>query len=82
MPVKELNLDGFIQFLRDKQGNRPDAQYAAALGVSRQHLCDIYNNRRIPGESITTGLAAMNVNTQRAVTVTYLVETPETEKEK
>lgn len=81
MAIEELDVDGFIRFLRDKQGGVSDRQYAQSLGITPSYLCDVYNQRTIPGDKITSGLAAMNVDARRSVTVTYLVNTEE-KKEK
>ena len=80
MPIETLDLDGFLQFLKDKQGDQPLRQFAQTLGVSASYLCDVYNQRTVPGDKITTGLASMGASATRSVV--YRVETATTDKEK
>lgn len=75
MPVENLDLEGFLKFLKDKQGERTDKQFAQNLGVSAQYLCDVYNNRRIPGDKITS---ALNVSRNYV----FQVDTPEPKNHK
>lgn len=75
MPIETLDLDGFLNFLREKQGDQTDKQFATTIGVSPQYLCDVYNYRRTPGESITSAM-----NAQRSVV--FQVDIPEPEPPK
>jgi transcriptional regulator with XRE-family HTH domain len=58
MPVETLDLDGFLKFLKQKQGDQSDRKFAQQLGVSPSYLSDVYNGRTVPGESITAALSA------------------------
>ena len=58
MPIETLDLDGFLKFLKQKQGGQSDRKFAQQLGVSPSYLSDVYNGRTVPGESITAALAA------------------------
>ena len=56
MPVRKMNLDQFMEFMKKQQGEQTAQQFASRLGVSAQYLSDVYNGRRPPGESITAAL--------------------------
>ena len=56
MPLKKMNLDEFLEFMKKQQGDQTAQQFAARLGISPQYLSDVYNGRRPPGESITSAL--------------------------
>lgn len=56
MPVKKMNLEQFLEFLKKQQGDQTAQQFASRLGISPQYLSDVYNGRRPPGESITAAL--------------------------
>jgi len=58
MPIETLDLDGFLKFLKRKQGPQSDRKFAKQLGVSASYLSDVYNRRTVPGESITAPLMA------------------------
>jgi len=58
MPIETLDLDGFLKFLKEKQGPQSDRKFAQQLGVSPSYLSDVYNGRTVPGESITAALEA------------------------
>lgn len=70
MPIETLDLDGFLRFLKQKQGQQSDRKFAQQLGVSPSYLSDVYNGRTVPGESITTALMARR-------SVVFHVEVPE-----
>lgn len=69
MPVKRMNLEQFLEFLKKQQGDQTAHQFASRLGISPQYLSDVYNGRRPPGESITAAL-------QVEKSVVYKVPTP------
>ena len=46
MPIETLDLDGFLQFLKDKQGDQPLRQFAQTLGVSALSEQDLTNVRQ------------------------------------
>jgi transcriptional regulator with XRE-family HTH domain len=56
MPLKKMNVDEFLEFLKKQQGDQTAQQFASRLGISPQYLSDVYNGRRPPGESITSAL--------------------------
>ena len=58
MPVKRMNLEQFLEFMKKQQGDQTAQQFAARLGISPQYLSDVYNGRRPPGESIAAALNA------------------------
>lgn len=58
MPIESLDLDGFLRFLKEKQGTQSDRKFAQSLGVSPGYLSDVYKRRTVPGESITRPLSA------------------------
>lgn len=58
VPIETLDLDGFLKFLKEKQGQQSDRKFAKQLGVSASYLSDVYNRRTVPGESITAPLMA------------------------
>ena len=58
MPIKNMTLEEFLEFLKKQQGDRTDKQFADSLGVSPQYLCDVYNNRRVPGKGIASAVNA------------------------
>lgn len=77
MALKKMNLEQFLEFLKKRQGDQTAQQFASRLGVSPQYLCDVYNRRRPPGDSITAPLkvekavvytvpAASEINLSRA----------------
>lgn len=70
MPIETLDLDGFLKFLKQKQGDQSDRKFARQLGVSPSYLSDVYNGRTVPGESITGALMARR-------SVVFHVEVPE-----
>jgi transcriptional regulator with XRE-family HTH domain len=70
MPIETMDLDGFLKFLKEKQGPQSDRKFAQQLGVSPSYLSDVYNGRTVPGESITAALAARR-------SVVFHVEVPE-----
>jgi hypothetical protein len=75
MPIETLDLDGFLKFLKQKQGPQSDRKFAQQLGVSPSYLSDVYNGRTVPGVSITTALNARR-------DVVFHVETDKKKKEK
>lgn len=74
MSIKKMDLDEFLEFLKEKQGDQSDRQFAISLGVSPAYLSLVYNGLRDPGESITSAL-----NVERSTV--YSVPTPTKRKE-
>lgn len=58
MAIRQMSVDEFLVFMRKQQGERTDKEFAESMGVTPQYVCDIYNGRRIPGDSITRALGA------------------------
>jgi transcriptional regulator with XRE-family HTH domain len=58
MAIRTMDVDEFIAFMRKQQGEQTDKQFAESIGVTPQYICDIYNGRRVPGDSITRALGA------------------------
>jgi transcriptional regulator with XRE-family HTH domain len=58
MPIRNMNLDEFLEFLKQKQGDRTSKDFASQLGISPQYLSDIYNGRKDPGQSVLAALRA------------------------
>lgn len=58
MAIKSMSIDEFVAFMKERQGELTDRDYAQSIGVSPQYLCDVYNGRRVPGDSITSALGA------------------------
>lgn len=58
MAVMNLSLDEFLAFMKQQQGSQTDAQFAEAIGVSPQYLCDVYYGRRIPGQAVADAFGA------------------------
>jgi transcriptional regulator with XRE-family HTH domain len=75
MAIETLDLDGFLKFLKRKQGEDSDRKFAQRLGVSPSYLSDVYNGRTVPGERITSALMARR-------SVVFQVEVPEGEDAK
>jgi hypothetical protein len=56
MAVRQMTADEFIAFMKRQQGDQADKDFAQAIGVTPQYLCDIYKGRRAPGNSLTEAL--------------------------
>ena len=78
MPIETLDLDGFLDFLKKKQGEQSDRKFAASLGVSPSYLNDVYQRRTMPGDKITGPLFAR----RKAVFEVDVQPNPEEEKNK
>lgn len=77
MPIKKMTLDEFLEFLKKEQGDQTDKQFASNLGVSPQYLCDVYNGRRVPGDSIASAM-----NAERSLIYTVVTPTKTSEEKK
>lgn len=51
------------KLMRERQGTMLDAHFAAAIGVSKSYLCDVYKGRKTPGDSILTYLGLIKRET-------------------
>lgn len=60
MPTKTLTTEQFVAYMKKLQGDRTNAAFAKVLGVTGQHLGEIYAKppRRYPGETIAKALGA------------------------
>jgi transcriptional regulator with XRE-family HTH domain len=47
-----LTNDDVLRLLRREKGKQTQKDFAARLGISQQHLCDILRKRRSPGPTI------------------------------
>lgn len=77
MAIKKMNLDEFLDFLKEQQGDQNDKQFASSLGVSPQYLCDVYKGRRVPGDSIASA-----INAERSLVYTVVTPTKTHEEKK
>ena len=53
---RQYTTDQVIEYMRKRQGQRTQREFAEELGVSQQYLCDVYLRRREPGDSILKNL--------------------------
>jgi hypothetical protein len=74
MALKRMSVDEFVAFMKKQQGDLTDKRFAESIGVTPQYLCDIYNGRRVPGDSVTSALRATR-------SLTYAVDTSTTKPE-
>lgn len=51
-------LDQLLEIMKHLQGDKTQLEFAKQIGVSPQYLCDVYHNRREPGEKILNSLGA------------------------
>lgn len=51
-----MTLEQFLQWLRGRQGDMTQAQFALKLGISPQFLNDVYLRRREPGAKLLSAL--------------------------
>jgi hypothetical protein len=38
------------------QGEKTNTEFAGDLGISKQYLCDIYNGRKVPSDTVSAAL--------------------------
>ena len=56
MAYKALTVEELLNFMKKIQGEKTHTQFAADLGISKQYLCDMYNGRKIPSETVSATL--------------------------
>lgn len=59
--AKILSSEQVLQLLKKRQGNRPNTELAAELGISKQYLGDVLRGRRDPGPPILKALGIKKV---------------------
>jgi hypothetical protein len=64
MAYKALTVDELLGLMKKIQGEKTNTQFAADLGISKQYLCDIYNGRKVPSDTVSGSLGY----SQRVVT--------------
>ena len=50
--MKRITSDELLNLLRDKQGDRTQAELAKEIGISPAYLSDVLAGRRDPGPSV------------------------------
>jgi hypothetical protein len=56
MAYKALTVEQLLDLMKQIQGDKTNTQFAADLGISKQYLCDIYNGRKVPSETVSGAL--------------------------
>jgi len=56
MAYKALTVEELLGLMKKIQGEKTDTQFAADLGISKQYLCDIYNGRKVPSDTVSATL--------------------------
>jgi hypothetical protein len=56
MAYKALTVEELLGLMKKIQGEKTSTQFAADLGISKQYLCDIYNGRKVPSETVSATL--------------------------
>jgi hypothetical protein len=56
MAYKALTVEQLLELMKQIQGEKTNTQFAAELGISKQYLCDIYNGRKVPSETVSGAL--------------------------
>jgi hypothetical protein len=56
MAYKALTVDELLGLMKRIQGEKTNTQFAADLGISKQYLCDIYNGRKVPSDTVSASL--------------------------
>ena len=56
MAYKALTVEQLLDLMKQIQGDKTNTQFAADLGISKQYLCDIYNRRKVPSETVSGAL--------------------------
>jgi hypothetical protein len=64
MAYKALTVEELLDLMKKIQGEKTNTEFAADLGISKQYLCDMYNGRKIPSETVSASLGF----TQKIVT--------------
>jgi len=56
MAYKALTVEELLELMKKIQGEKTHTEFAADLGISKQYLCDIYNGRKVPSETVSASL--------------------------
>jgi hypothetical protein len=56
MAYKALTVEELLELMKKIQGEKTNTEFAGDLGISKQYLCDIYNGRKIPSETVSASL--------------------------
>jgi hypothetical protein len=56
MAYKALTVEELLELMKKIQGEKTNTEFANDLGISKQYLCDIYNGRKIPSETVSASL--------------------------
>jgi hypothetical protein len=71
MAYKALTVDDLLGLMKKIQGEKTNTQFAADLGISKQYLCDIYNGRKVPSDTVSASLGyTQKVETRYVPSVT------------
>ena len=54
MAYKALTVDELLALMKKVQGKRTDTEFANELGISKQYLCDMYNGRKAPSDTVSS----------------------------
>lgn len=75
MAYKALTVGELLGLMKKIQGEKTDTQFAADLGISKQYLCDIYNRRKVPSDTVSASLGyTQKVETRYVPSVTAASE--------
>jgi hypothetical protein len=71
MAYKALTVEELLELMKKIQGEKTNTEFAADLGISKQYLCDIYNGRKVPSETVSASLGfTQKVETRYVPSVT------------
>jgi hypothetical protein len=56
MAYKVLSVQELLNLMKKIQGEKSNTEFAGELGISKQYLCDIYNGRKTPSDTVSTAL--------------------------
>jgi hypothetical protein len=56
MAYKALTVEELLDLMKKIQGEKTNTQFATDLGISKQYLCDMYNGRKIPSDTVSATL--------------------------
>jgi hypothetical protein len=75
MAYKALTVEELLELMKKIQGDKTHTQFAADLGISKQYLCDMYNGRKVPSETVSSTLGfTTRVETRYVPSVTAASE--------
>jgi len=56
MAYKALSVEELLGLMKKIQGDMTNTEFAGELGISKQYLCDIYNGRKVPSDTVSAAL--------------------------